>query len=283
MYTVWSGSVLDPIWIRPDWPLHVVRGLFSFRHGGVSTGDYHSLNVGLHVGDRPDCVIQNRRLCADQLGSTLDEWVVAEQVHGTTVAVVDEGQAGRGAYDATSAVAGADALVTDVPGITLVVMAADCVPLLFFDRRRRAVAAAHSGWKGTVGHIAQRVIETMARTYGTDPADVEVWLGPSIRRCCYEVSDAVAQPVMREFGKAYLIPRFNAPGKYWLSLQSCICKDLVDAGVPPSQIVDCGVCTSCQSTRLFSHRADAGRTGRQLAAIRLTGPLEEMQGARCNA
>lgn len=269
MYTVWSGSVLDPIWIRPQWPLHEVRGLFSFRHGGVSTGDYHSLNVGLHVGDEAQAVIQNRRLCAELMGGSLDDWVVAEQVHDTTVAVVNGGQAGKGAYDTASAVAGADALVTNAPGVTLVVMAADCVPLLFFDKRRRVIAAAHSGWKGTVGHIARRVVETMVQTYQTDPRDVEVWLGPSIRRCCYEVNDVVAQPVEREFGKAYLIPRFKAPGKYWLGLQACIRKDLLDAGVPRRQIVDSGVCTSCQSRLLFSHRADAGRTGRQLAAIRL--------------
>jgi YfiH family protein len=138
-----------------------------------------------------------------------------------------------------------------------------------FDRGRRAVAAVHSGWRGTVGGIAGRVIEHLREAYGSRPDDVEVWLGPSIRSCCYEVDERVADEVRRVFGHTPLQPRFARPGKYWLSLQACIRQDLVRHGVRPEDIHDTGVCTACRTRHLFSHRAEHGRTGRLLGAIQI--------------
>jgi polyphenol oxidase len=267
VYTIWSGSVGDPVWIRPNWPLHEVRGLFSFRRGGVSLPPYEELNVGLHVGDDADAVLKNRERCAIEVGCPVERWVVAEQVHGAKVAVITEAEAGCGARDVHSAIQGADALVTDVSGLGLVVMAADCVPVLFYDGVRQVIGAAHSGWKGTVQHIVRRVLETMQQAFQSNPADVQVWIGPSIRQCCYEVNDVVADPIKAEFGRRVLVKRFHRAERYLLSLQACVRQDLLRSGVRPEHIVDTGVCTSCQADVLFSHRADAGRTGRQLAMV----------------
>jgi polyphenol oxidase len=267
VYTIWSGSVGDPVWIRPNWPSHGVRGLFSFRRGGVSLPPYEELNVGLHVGDDADAVLKNRARCAAEVGCPVERWVVAEQVHSATVAVVTEADAGRGAWDVHTSIQGADALVTDVRGLGLVVMAADCVPVLFYDEVRQVIAAAHSGWKGTVQHIVRRVLATMQREFQSNPEDVHVCIGPSIRQCCYEVNDVVADPVKSEFGSHVLAQRFYRRDRHLLSLQACVREDLKRSGVRPEHILDTGVCTSCQSDVLFSHRADAGRTGRQLAMV----------------
>ncbi|MCL6444778.1 MAG: polyphenol oxidase family protein, partial [Alicyclobacillus sp.] len=150
MLTQWTGSLNEPIWIKPSWPIEIARGLFSFRTHGVSEGPFASLNVGYHVPDQPDAVTENRRRIARELGGDLEDWVVAEQVHGTHVAVVHQAHRGQGATPALSPVPGVDALVTQEPGLTLVVMSADCVPMLFFDPVQRAIGVAHSGWKGTV-------------------------------------------------------------------------------------------------------------------------------------
>lgn len=269
MRTNWTGSAGDPIWIRPDWPAHRVRGAFSFRTGGVSDTPYHSLNVGYHVGDTAESVTENRRRCAEGVGASLSEMVVPAQVHGAAVAVVTDADRGRGSTGDADALPDVDAVVTDVPGVMLTVMAADCVPMLFFDPRRGVIGAAHSGWRGTVSHIAPKVVRAMRDTYDCRPQDVDVWLGPSIRRCCYEVDDRVAEPVRAEFGGKPLIVRHARPGKYLLSIQACILADLFACGVDVHHVHDVGVCTACHTDVLFSHRAEQGRTGRLLGAVRL--------------
>jgi polyphenol oxidase len=247
-----------------------VRGFFSCRLGGVSQAPYASLNVGLHVGDRSEDVLRNRELCAQAMGGTSEDWVVAEQVHGNGVGLVTREHRGLGVRRHEEAYRGVDALITNEPDLTLVVMAADCVPILFVDPVARAVGVAHSGWKGTVAHIAVNVVEHMTRHFGSDPANLHVVLGPSIRSCCYEVDSRVADAVVREFSPRFVRKRFGHEGKFMLSLQHCILDDLVRAGVPPHRIQDVGLCTSCRWKLFYSHRREHGRTGRHLGALRIT-------------
>jgi YfiH family protein len=268
LYTTWHGSD-QPIGIKPFWPDNRVSGLFSFRLDGFSEEPYDSLNLGLHVNDHAQHVLGNRSRITRLIGGTLSDWVVGQQVHGRQVALVSNEDRGRGATPASSPIAETDALVTNVQGITLAVMAADCVPVLFFDPVRGAIGAAHSGWKGTVAHISAEVILAMQEHFGTNPGDVEVWLGPSIRQCCYEVDDRVAEPIGHEFGLSHLIKRFYHPNKYLLNLQSCIRSDLQNSGVRAVHIHDTGLCTSCHTDVTFSHRAEHGRTGRLAGLIRL--------------
>lgn len=269
MLTRVIGSSPDLMWIETDWPDDMARGVFTLRHGGVSEAPFHSLNVGYHVPDEAQSVRANREICVTLTGGKLSDWVVPEQVHSASVAVVGAADRGRGSNPETPPVPGVDALVTNAPGVTLVVLSADCVPLLFLDPVRRAVAAAHSGWRGTVSHIAREVLRTLATEYGSQPEDVDVWMGPSVRRCCYEVDDLVAGPVITEFGAKTLIPRAAVDGKYWLSLQACIRHDLLAAGVTQGHIHDVGLCSACKTDMLFSHRAEHGKTGRFMGAVRL--------------
>jgi YfiH family protein len=155
----------------------VIAG-FSCRGGGVSGDPYQSLNVGLHVGDRPDAVIENRRRLCVALGVRLAQWVGLEQVHGNRVAVVGRKHRGKGSVSLRNALPGVDAAITNVSGLVLAVLAADCVPLLFYDPVARAVGVAHAGWKGTLSGISRRVVEGMAREYGSCPEHIRVASGP---------------------------------------------------------------------------------------------------------
>lgn len=267
MYTDWHGSLGSPLFIKPRWPASVVRGLFSFRTQGVSLPPYESLNVGLHVGDDPLLVMENRKTCASELGGTVDDWVVGAQVHGSRVATVED--LSLESLSGGNVVPGVDGLVTALPGVTLAVFAADCVPILFFDPVRRVIGTAHSGWQGTVQHIARVVVQTMKEGFKSNPGDIEVWMGPSIRQCCYEVDDRVSEPVRSEFGSTHLWKR-KRPGKHLLNLQSCIRQDLLAEGLDQYKIIDSGLCTASHNGLLFSHRAEHGRAGRLLGAVRLS-------------
>lgn len=268
MYTNWSGASDYPIWLDTLWSdAAVVHGAFSFRKGGYSQIPFAENNIGLHVGDEEKTVIANRLGCAEVIGGSLNDWVVPEQVHGTRVQVVTDEHRGRGSTSHAETLRGVDGLVTNIPGITLVVMAADCVPVLFYDPVTRSTGAAHSGWKGTVGHICKEVLSVMKAQYGARTEDIQVTLGPSIRQCCYEVNHVVQAPVTQQFGSKPLMRRLHHPNKFMLSLQACIRFDLESAGVPLAQIEDTGVCTSCHTDLLFSHRAEDCRTGRQLGAV----------------
>jgi YfiH family protein len=273
MRTEWTGSAGMPVWLRPRLGAPWAEALSSSRLGGVSAPPYQSLNVGRHVGDDPEAVQANRRRCAEESGVPLERWVFAEQVHGAKVAVVDANAAGAGTNSANPAIPGADALVTTEPGLVLAIQTADCVPVLFVDPDQRVVGAAHSGWRGTVLGISGRVVRVMQEGFGSRPDRLHVWLGPSIRACCYEVDERVAAEVRHVFGHRPLWRRFGRPDKWWLSLQACIRMDLTAAGVDPARIADCGECTACRTRHFYSHRAEAGRTGRQLTAVWIRDPV----------
>jgi polyphenol oxidase len=260
----------NSLWLRPKWNSGHVRSLFSFRAGGVSAAPFRSLNMGLHVGDDEASVIRNREICAGELLTSIESFVVAEQVHGNQVACIDETERGLGSVDHSGAISGVDGLITDRPGVTLAVLSADCVPVLLYDPVRKVIATAHSGWKGTLAHIVLVVIEKMVEKYHSNPADIHVSLGPSIRRCCYEVGESVAQPMMEQFGNKVVTRRFHAKGSYWLGLQACIVQDLFRYGIEKQHIDDCGICTSCHVPLLFSYRKEHGKTGRIMGAIRLS-------------
>lgn len=157
-----------------------------------------------------------------------------------------------------------DGLLTDEPGIVLATFYADCVPLYFVDTKHRAIALAHSGWRGTVGRMGRCVVEKMKEVYGTDPADVVAAVGPSICQACYEVSEDVAGAFREEFrkpGQEQEILLSKGGGKYQLDLWRANEIVLTEAGILPSSIQVTDLCTCHNSDYLFSHRASQGRRG----------------------
>lgn len=242
-----------------------VKHGMSTRLGGVSEGIFESMNLSFGRGDDPANVMENyRRFCA-VVGVTAERCVMTRQTHLTNVRCVTEEDAGCGVmrertYDDI------DGLVTDVPDLPLVILTADCVPLFFADPKRRVVAAAHSGWRGTAGAIGAEVIRVMKESYGCDPKDILCAVGPSIGPCCFEVD----YPVVEAFSEK---PFFDAScftddnnGKYHVNLWEINRRILLSAGVPAENITVGDLCTRCHPDVLWSHRATDGKRG-SLAGI----------------
>lgn len=156
-----------------------------------------------------------------------------------------------------------DGLITDRPGVTLVTFFADCVPLYFLDRKRRAIGLAHSGWRGTVNRMGQAVLSAMEKEYGTDPADVTACIGPSICQDCYEVGEEVIAEFAAAFREEHHPALFykKENGKYQLDLWEANRIVLREAGVPETGISVTDICTHCNPELLFSHRTSADRRG----------------------
>ena len=184
------------------WPAFDGLGLDALvtaRLGGVSQGPYASLNLGLHVGDDDKAVLENRRRAAAALGADLSDMVFCNQSHGRAVRVVTAADRGRGTLSLTDAIDATDALVTTEPGIILVVMVADCVPIVLYDPVAHILACVHAGWRGTVAQVSEAAVDTMS-TLGSDPADIIACLGPAIAADRYQVGADVAEAAQRCFG-----------------------------------------------------------------------------------
>jgi polyphenol oxidase len=241
-------------------PLRVPHG-FTLRAGGVSRPPFDALNLGASVGDDPAAVEENRRRLADHFGVAPERVMRASQVHGASVL-----EAGREVVGCD-----ADALVTDDPAWLLAVAAADCLPVLLHDTRRGPVAAVHAGWRGAVAGVAAAAVAALAHRYGSDPADLDAWFGPAIRGPCYQVGPEVIEAA-RAAGadeRAWW-PDPGASGRWRLDVAALVRAQLEAAGVRADAIAESGVCSHCDP-RCYSHRRDAGRTGRHWAVIRALG------------
>lgn len=156
-----------------------------------------------------------------------------------------------------------DALVSAQVGRSIGVRTADCVPLLLLDCRTRAVAAVHAGWRGTAAQIARNTVEKLRKDYESRPRDLYVAVGPCIRPCCYEVSSEVAE----RFSELPESVQRSPQGKPRLDLAQANRSQLLDTGVPGTQIFDCALCTSCLADRFFSFRREPDNPGRMLSSI----------------
>ncbi|HEY3942824.1 MAG TPA: polyphenol oxidase family protein [Acidimicrobiales bacterium] len=240
----------------------VVDAVVTTRRGGVSTGPYGSLNLGLHVGDDPASVLANRAAAAGALGAGLGDLVLARQVHGDRVVVVGPGDAGRGSCTEASAIADADGLVTADPAPVLAVLAADCAPIVLCDPGRGVLGVAHAGWRGTVAGIAARTLEAMV-ALGARSDHVVAGIGPAVAPGDYQVDEAVARPALAALGPdgAALVPP-DGPGHWTFDLVGANALLLAQAGVRPGHIHLAPVSTGGDGP-FFSDRAErpCGRFG----------------------
>lgn len=231
---------------------------FTTRQGGSSQGPFASLNLGRGVNDDPETVAANRRAVLRALGLSSTQHVEADQVHGAVVAVV-------GAADAGRSIAGADGLATADPGLALAIHAADCVPLLLADPKRRVVAALHAGWKGTAAGIAVEGVRLLADRFKSNPEDLLVAIGPSIGPCHYEVDEPVMQR-MRRWAWWPEVAAANGREHWQLDLRAACRKQLLDAGVSPGRIQVLDLCTYDHPDLFYSYRRDR-LTGRMAAIV----------------
>lgn len=240
---------------------------FSTRVGGVSTGIFESLNLGHRRGDDPERVRENyRRFCA-ATGTDETSIVMTNQVHGNVVKVVTQADVKPDLLAPTPFEA--DGLATNVPGVTLCIFSADCIPVLLFDPDKKAAAAVHAGWRGTAAAIAAAAVETMARAFGSAPASVRAAIGPGIGPCCFETDGDVPGAMLDALGGLARAHITRAGEKYHVDLKAINKAVLLAAGVAEAHIDVSGACTCCQHERYWSHRYTGGVRGSQAAVIAL--------------
>jgi len=260
---------------------------FSTRPGGLS--DCYgspSLNLGFTPEDSREHVEENRNRFLVEMGASSEQapWPLRtnRQIHSDIIHV---------AQASTLSQLAGDGLITNIPGVVIAVLTADCLPVLLADRKRKVVGAFHAGWRGTVKRIAEKGLGAMRHEYGSQPEDIHAVIGPGIQSCCYPVGEEVksefesqfayardlfrevqaSDPVREKYPLLFLNAR--APGhgdlcvKLHLDLSEANRRQLLTAGVPEQQIAVLGECTACDTQKFFSHRAENGRTGRMLAGI----------------
>lgn len=240
---------------------------FSTRLGGVSKDHLSTMNLSFAREDDRDTVITNyQRICAS-IGIHEEDLVFSDQVHDTKIHVATEEDRGKGVVRERELV-GIDGLITNIPNLPLVTFYADCVPLYFVDMKKKAIGLSHSGWRGTVNKMGLKTVEAMTEHYGTNPKDLITVIGPSICSDCYEVSKDVMLEFKQSFSKRQLddILEEKTGGKYQLDLWLANKYILLEAGIPSENISISGICTCCNSTLLYSHRASKGMRG-NLAAF----------------
>lgn len=240
----------------------MVRHLFSTRRGGVSRGIYSSMNLSYTRGDKREAVDENFRRIACVFDSTPDRIVCSDQTHTTNIRRMTVEDAGKGVTRPKD-YADVDGLITNVPGLILATFYADCVPIFLVDTEKRAIGLFHSGWRGTVNRMGEKALTAMREAFGTRPEDVKAAIGPSICRDCYEVSGDVAGSFFELFGgdSAEVIKPGKQEGKYQLDLWEANRRILLESGILPVNLEVTDLCTCCNSSYLFSHRASMGKRG----------------------
>lgn len=241
---------------------------FTTRLGGVSEGIYASLNLGKGRGDDLQNVRENyRRVCA-ALEVDITKMIFSNQVHGDVVRRVTMEDAGKGLDRPTDYEA--DGLITNVPGLTLVVFGADCLPILLCDPVKKVIAAIHAGWRGTALGIAERAVEKMTGDYGCRPGDILAAIGPGISKCCFETNEDVPQAMreaLRAAAEPYIMESGN--GKFHVDLKGINALRFQRAGVLSTNIDTSPDCTLCKPEKYWSHRYTKGQRGSQAALISL--------------
>jgi hypothetical protein len=279
--------VQPPVLAEIDW---LVSG-FSTRAGGktvlYSPGQQAGeLNLGFNTSDSRENVLANRRRFLKAVGGDAScAMVTLRQIHSSLTRVVTSAEAAKGPLWK------GDGIMTSEPGLLLAIQTADCIPVLIADRKRRAVAAFHAGWRGTLKRIVENGVGRMRLEFGSKPKDLVAAIGPGIGQCCYAVGEEVRSEFLSQFAYAdelfrdvydsdpvkekypLLFLTARAPGhsnigpSLHLDLVEANRRQLLDAGLKPEAISVVGDCTSCRSDRYFSHRADHGFTGRMLSVI----------------
>ena len=254
-----------------------VRHAFATRLGGVSTGQYESLNLGFRRGDDRAAVLENFRRMTEVVSAVPEDVVRTDQKHTANIRVVTAEDRGKGIVRERDYTA-VDGLVTNDPSVVLTVFYADCVPVLFADPVKKAIGTAHAGWRGSVQGICGGIVEAMRGHYGTEPSDLYAAIGPSICGSCYEVGEDVACMLRAQardgVADQVLIHREDMPeGKYFLDLHRLNRLQLEAAGIPPTHILVTDVCTKCNPELLFSHRVLGDARGAHTALLRLAPPV----------
>ncbi len=235
----------------------IFQAIFT-RLGGNSPQPWNSLNLGGTVGDKEERVNENLSRLLASIDGINDELVQIRQMHSKDVILADLGMDGN--YHG-------DAIITDKPGLILLMRFADCVPIIFYDPVQKTAGIAHAGWKGTVQEISLETVKKMEEKFGSKPSDLIVGIGPSIGPDHYLVGGDVISDIKKAFPLKWNQILNNSPDGVKLDLWKANQLSLQKAGVTAIEISN--ICTGCHTDEWFSHRAENGRTGRFAAVVSL--------------
>jgi YfiH family protein len=267
-----------PEWSGEKWLVHG----FSTRIGGLSQlstttlGDWSKsdLNLGYTSNDDPETVANNRRrflaeVCRSEKAQRGAGALDAKALALVTLKQMHSGLTRRvGRADAAErASLWGDGLMTDEPGVLLGIQTADCLPILVADPKRRAAAAFHAGWRGTLKGVVEQGIEAMGREFGSDPRDLTAAIGPGIGGCCFAVGSEIEDLFRAKY--SYAAELFAGQSRLRMNLAEANRRQLLSAGLSAAKVHSLDVCTSCSVDRFFSYRAERGKTGRMMAVVGL--------------
>ena len=251
--------------------LHAGATAFSTtRHGGCGSGAYGTFNCTPYTGDEPAVVLAHQDQLCHTLGVSAGHLIIPYQTHSSNVLTIDEDFMQLSADARHALLQEKDAIITSQPGVCLCISTADCVPVLLHDPVHGVVAAAHAGWRGTVGHIVAHTLQAMQDTYDTRPAEVYAIIGPCISLNAFEVGievyDAFADA---GFDMAQIAQWYPEKEKYHIDLPMANRLQLMAAGISAEAIHDCAICTYTHHRDFFSARRLGIKSGRILNGIML--------------
>lgn len=232
---------------------------FTTRHDGVSSHPYNGCNLAFHVGDNPQNVLRNHDLLAHHLSYDRNTLIHMRQIHSDRIVVIDDTHRFNTPPEC-------DAIITNRPNTPLMVMSADCTPILIYDANRGAIGAVHAGRSGALNEILPKTLRTMSKEYDTNINDIIVLLGPAIHGCCYEVNEEIAAEAVT---KGYVDAVLRKEKKVFLDVNTILLSQLHTLGIAPECIEVIDHCTSCNCDVYFSYRADSQHTGRIAGVIML--------------
>ena len=234
---------------------------FSTKLGGVSTGYFAEMNLGM-LKEPEEIGRENYRRMLKTLNMSEKRPVLSWQTHTTNIRLVTEEDAGKGPFKPRDYV-DTDGLICDIPDTPLVTLFADCVPLYFYDPVNRAIGLSHAGWRGTLMRMAEKTVLKMHEAFDTRPDEVLAAIGPSICGKCYEVGEEVAEQFIEGFG-SYQSEKFlqqKENGKYLLDLRKANEAVMLQCGIDRKHITITDICTKCNPDLLYSHRVMGDRRG----------------------
>ena len=241
-----------------------IKHCYTTRKGGVSTGDFESMNPSFTRGDEAAAVKENFDILAQKLGISSSDFVLADQTHTTNVAVVTEKDQGNGITKPLP-YKSVDGLVTNCRGVALMTYYADCVPLYFYDPVHHAVGMSHAGWRGTANNMVASTVKTMQDAFGTKAQELVCAIGPCICQDCYEVGEDVAKAFNPLFQDTPILKPGKQKGKFQLDLKGANQVLMEAQGI--QNISVSSWCTKCHPDLFFSHRQLGKKRGTQAGII----------------
>ena len=257
-----------------------VKAFSTTRYGGVSEGNYASLNINEYCGDSKANTDANRLLLANELGIDTNQIIMPHQTHGVESRIIGEEFATLPDGVKKMLLEGVDAVMTNIPGMCIGVSTADCIPVLLYDEEHHAAAAIHAGWRGTQARIVHKTVQEMRMAYQTDPTKLKAVIGPGISLDNFEVGDEVyadfeqAAFDMSAIAEEHIKRNPNADDpakaferKWHINLPLANIQMLTHNGVDEANIINTGICTFDNADNYFSARRLGIESGRIYTGI----------------